>query len=622
MTYLTDKEQALTGSILFRSMTARGTSLTGVVSINFDGHAPSQQGFVGKQTLQFSKGPRGGMAVGPSLLLARFVAMRAGGALTKVGQILQTDEAVWILGHNALSYRMVGLQLQLSLSLADLHQFPGSAASAFLLQAFSESCQVIGFGADGLAGKEVDVGRVVAGIRCHRKVALSYVYSDDVAMLFRGRVSDLNGQAYKQVELLLGLLVPELGRADSCALVKKGHMFVIARVRKHHTPRKGEDAHVLLSFEAVIPLVVVGQGRRDIFWGLVKSLVAFLGASGAAGLGILLRLCPQALVGGPDLTWNITGHLGRQMIRGTYLIIARTLQQTPTTGFAMCKSVLTEVVQGIPIRQLCAPKRLKLVSCRVQFQFCGYHLLHGDTLAEFHKVVKRDTVHEDGRTHPICRRRNAPSSPCVKRRGLLSEAVDGYMLHYREQDGNRGGIDMQKEDIERYLADLGQELQDQGLRQPIRLLLIGGAFMLTQLGSRRTTNDIDVLLIDIDNPTTSSLYQTFKMSARMVARQNNIPLTWINDMIGDFLRDVSQIPQGTLWRTYGLLEVYIPEAAYILALKLLAGRQKDQEDCQILCQRLHINTRTQAQEVVDRYISDKQVQQLNHLDKTLGILFP
>jgi hypothetical protein len=196
------------------------------------------------------------------------------------------------------------------------------------------------------------------------------------------------------------------------------------------------------------------------------------------------------------------------------------------------------------------------------------------------------------------------------------------MLHYTKQNGNRGEQAMQRQEMEQYLAELGQALEQQGVQQPVRILLIGGAFMLTQMSSNRVTNDIDVLLSDIDDPTTSPLYQTFKMAARIVARQNNIPLTWINDVIGDFLRDVSKIPQGTLWRTYGLLQVYIPEADYILALKLLAGRQKDKEDIQLLCQQLHINTRIHAQQVVDRYIPDKQVQQINNLDKTLGILFP
>jgi hypothetical protein len=93
-------------------------------------------------------------------------------------------------------------------------------------------------------------------------------------------------------------------------------------------------------------------------------------------------------------------------------------------------------------------------------------------------------------------------------------------------------------------------------------------------------------------------------------------------VIGDFLRDASIVPQGTLWRTYGPLEVYIPPDDYILALKLLAGRTKDQKDIQALCQQLHIRTRQQAQQIVDTYIPDKQVQQLNKLDKKLATVFP
>ena len=181
---------------------------------------------------------------------------------------------------------------------------------------------------------------------------------------------------------------------------------------------------------------------------------------------------------------------------------------------------------------------------------------------------------------------------------------------------------MQAQDIETYLADLGQELQNQGVRQPVCILMIGGAFMLTQIHNRPTTNDIDVLLKDIDDATTSPLYQTFRAAVRIVASRNHLPNSWINDVIGDFLRDTSIVPEGVLWPTYVVLDVYIPSSEYILALKLLAGRQKDEEDIQALCQQLKIQTREQGQELVDRYIPDKQVQQLNRLDKTLKVVFP
>jgi hypothetical protein len=43
---------------------------------------------------------------------------------------------------------------------------------------------------------------------------------------------------------------------------------------------------------------------------------------------------------------------------------------------------------------------------------------------------------------------------------------------------------MQAEEIETHLAELGLELQEMGLQRPIRILLVGGAFMLTQIRNR------------------------------------------------------------------------------------------------------------------------------------------
>ena len=37
---------------------------------------------------------------------------------------------------------------------------------------------------------------------------------------------------------------------------------------------------------------------------------------------------------------------------------------------------------------------------------------------------------------------------------------------------------MEARDIERYLADLGSALKDRGVEKPLRMMLIGGAYML------------------------------------------------------------------------------------------------------------------------------------------------
>ncbi len=181
---------------------------------------------------------------------------------------------------------------------------------------------------------------------------------------------------------------------------------------------------------------------------------------------------------------------------------------------------------------------------------------------------------------------------------------------------------MEAQEIEAHLADLGQELQNLGVEEPVRILMIGGAFMLTQLHNRSTTQDVDVLLKDVDDPTVSPIYQTFRTAVQAVARRNQLSITWINDVIADFLRNVGTVPEGVLWRTYAMLEVYIPPDEYILALKLLANRKKDQNDIIALCQQLNIQTREQAQQVVDRYVPDREVQYLSNINKTLSILFP
>jgi len=180
---------------------------------------------------------------------------------------------------------------------------------------------------------------------------------------------------------------------------------------------------------------------------------------------------------------------------------------------------------------------------------------------------------------------------------------------------------MQKKDIETYLAELGQELDDLEVQQPVRILLVGGAFMLTQIKNRRTTDDIDVLLKDVEDSTVSPLYQTFKTAVRAVARKNKLPAIWLNDVIGDFLRDIGNVPEGTLWRRYNTLEIFLPPKDYILALKLLAGRQKDKKDILALCRQLKIQTREQASRLIDQYIPNKQLQQMSDVDDTLNEYF-
>jgi hypothetical protein len=62
------------------------------------------------------------------------------------------------------------------------------------------------------------------------------------------------------------------------------------------------------------------------------------------------------------------------------------------------------------------------------------------------------------------------------------------------ENENNEAVKMHAHEIERYLAELGQELQNLGVQHRIRILLVGGAFMLTQIHNRTSTNDVDVLV--------------------------------------------------------------------------------------------------------------------------------
>jgi len=82
------------------------------------------------------------------------------------------------------------------------------------------------------------------------------------------------------------------------------------------------------------------------------------------------------------------------------------------------------------------------------------------------------------------------------------------------------------------------------------------------------------------------------------------------------------MPRGKLWKRYGPLHVYVPPTAFMLSLKILAGREKDIADCRILLPQTHIRTRKQAQKVLDRYIlPDAQQDEAETIEYSLNVLF-
>jgi hypothetical protein len=59
--------------------------------------------------MQLGEGPLGSMVVCPPLLLAGFLAMLALGSVTDVCQVIQSDDAVWVRVHNAMTDTVVAI---------------------------------------------------------------------------------------------------------------------------------------------------------------------------------------------------------------------------------------------------------------------------------------------------------------------------------------------------------------------------------------------------------------------------------------------------------------------------------------------------------------------------------
>ena len=180
---------------------------------------------------------------------------------------------------------------------------------------------------------------------------------------------------------------------------------------------------------------------------------------------------------------------------------------------------------------------------------------------------------------------------------------------------------MDGNEIETYLRTLDDELgKKRGIRKPVRLVVVGGVYMVFFLRNRSSTKDIDIMPLDFPDTThPNQETRAFRAAVHAVAKAHRIKRDWMNDVVAAFSPELD--PNALiLWQNYPNLQVYVPQADFILALKLLAGRDRDEDDILALCQKLSIQTREQAQALVDRY-ADRSWQLECNLTATLDALF-
>ncbi|HLZ21902.1 MAG TPA: DUF6036 family nucleotidyltransferase [Ktedonobacterales bacterium] len=121
---------------------------------------------------------------------------------------------------------------------------------------------------------------------------------------------------------------------------------------------------------------------------------------------------------------------------------------------------------------------------------------------------------------------------------------------------------MTRQEIERYLRLLGQELEKRQLTGEI--IIAGGAFMLLAIQNRETTKDIDAYF--------TAEPQAIREAAQVIAAREGLPSDWLNDGIKGFFY---HSPPVLRWAEFPGLRVYTVRSDYAFAMKAIAGRPGD-----------------------------------------------
>ena len=194
---------------------------------------------------------------------------------------------------------------------------------------------------------------------------------------------------------------------------------------------------------------------------------------------------------------------------------------------------------------------------------------------------------------------------------------------------------MNKLELEALLGELDEALV-KAFHGPesMSVLVVGGACLLFQEVITRPTEDVDVIIFDMMGSEEGTLIFKSPLADKIrriikgVGKRHGLRgehQMFFNDDCSPFLLELSEneLPPMRLLKAYQKLHLYVPnDLSYILACKLIAGRAtKDFADIQILCQRLKVQNRIQAQDVVNQYFPSPVQQAFHELSRTLETLF-
>lgn len=183
---------------------------------------------------------------------------------------------------------------------------------------------------------------------------------------------------------------------------------------------------------------------------------------------------------------------------------------------------------------------------------------------------------------------------------------------------------MEKQEVEIYLEEFGQELEQRGFTNPIEILIVGGVHMVMNIGNRPSTEDIDFRFLSGDFNLTklplTKQEKAFQAAINTVAKRRGIPRHWLNDDAGPFVTEYVRNPERTYWRSFGPLHVYFTTNETMLVYKLMGYSPKQKPDIDVLTRLLNISTYNEVKALLERLVS-KQTQEDFGVEETLEDLF-
>lgn len=153
---------------------------------------------------------------------------------------------------------------------------------------------------------------------------------------------------------------------------------------------------------------------------------------------------------------------------------------------------------------------------------------------------------------------------------------------------------MTAEEIEKYLRELNDELCAVNVKGEI--CLYGGAVLYLAFKARPATKDVDAIFEPV---------REIRRAANKIGEKYDLPVGWLNLGVKMFVVQ----HEREILLDLPCLKVFVPEADYLLAMKVLAARAdtSDLEDIEFLLEKLQLKTVDRVLETVADFYPHKQI---------------